>query len=218
MNYILFVNIIEEFWWFTLKEENQKFNWKKNLIETKELSFYQKLKLSNPFIFTIWWCKPLIFQTYIIWSNRIHCLKYQRSKTLGSKDIEIRKVEFVTKTQFVLRIVKYLLCFEMHVVKMERKELSLWNKIKYLNLNIFRTRCCIPLIFQTQIIWSNRIHSLKYLRSATFGSKDIGIRKSEFVAKTQFLYCKTHFFISVKIWLLFNISLCFMHVKHVSLF
>ena len=44
------------------------------------------------------------------------------------------------------------------------------------------------MIFQTQIIWSNRIHSLKYLRSTTFGSKDIVIRKSEFVAKTQFLY------------------------------
>jgi len=60
------------------------------------------------------------------------------------------------------------------------KELSLWNKIKYLNLNIFRTRCCKPLIFQTQIIWSTRIHSLKYLRSATFGSKDVVISKSEF--------------------------------------
>ena len=67
------------------------------------------------------------------------------------------------------------------------KELSLWNKIKYLNLNILRTRCCKPLILQIQIIWSNIIHSLKYLRSATFGSKDIGIRKSEFVAKAQFL-------------------------------
>ena len=43
------------------------------------------------------------------------------------------------------------------------------------------------MIFQTQIIWSNRIHSLKYLRSATSGSKDIVIRKWEFVAKTQFL-------------------------------
>ena len=62
------------------------------------------------------------------------------------------------------------------------KELSLWNKIKFLNHKIIRTRCCKPLIFQTQIIWSNRIHSLKYLRSATFGSKDIMIRKSEFVA------------------------------------
>ena len=44
-----------------------------------------------------------------------------------------------------------------------RKELSLWNNINYLNLNIFKTRCCKPLIFQTQIILSNRIHSLKYL-------------------------------------------------------
>ena len=68
-----------------------------------------------------------------------------------------------------------------------KKELSLWNKIKYLNLNIFRTQCCKPLIFQTQITWSNRIHSLKYLRSSTFGSNDIVIRKSEFVEKTQFL-------------------------------
>ena len=68
------------------------------------------------------------------------------------------------------------------------KELSLWNKIKYLNLNIFRNRCCKPLIFQTQIIWSNRILSLKYLRSATFESKNIVFRKSEFVAKTQLLY------------------------------
>ena len=73
------------------------------------------------------------------------------------------------------------------------KELSIWNKIKYLNLNIFRTRCCKPLIFQTQIIWSNTIHSLKYLRSATFGSKDIVIRKSEFVAKTQLLCHKLFF-------------------------
>ena len=67
------------------------------------------------------------------------------------------------------------------------KELSLCNKIKYLNPNIFRTRCCKPLIFQNLIIWFNRIHSLKYLRSTKFGSKDIVIRKSEFVTKTQFL-------------------------------
>ena len=41
------------------------------------------------------------------------------------------------------------------------------------------------MIFQTSIIWSNRIHSLKYLRS-TLICKDIGIKKFEFVAKTQF--------------------------------
>ena len=33
---------------------------------------------------------------------------------------------------------------------------------------------------------------MKYVRSATFGSKDIGFRKAEFVAKTQFLYSKIH--------------------------
>ena len=37
------------------------------------------------------------------------------------------------------------------------------------------------------IIANFLIHSLIYLRSATFGSIDIVIRKSEFVAKTQFL-------------------------------
>ena len=43
------------------------------------------------------------------------------------------------------------------------------------------------MIFQT-IIWSNRTHSLKYQRYTALESKDIGIRKSEFVIKTQFLY------------------------------
>ena len=33
------------------------------------------------------------------------------------------------------------------------------------------------MIFQTQILWSNIIHSLIYLRSATLGCKDIGILK-----------------------------------------
>ena len=59
------------------------------------------------------------------------------------------------------------------------------------NTQTFLTWWCMPLIFHIQNIWSNKIHSFKYLRSPTFGSKDIVIRKSEFVAKTQFLYlCK----------------------------
>ena len=37
---------------------------------------------------------------------------------------------------------------------------------------------------------NNRSHSLKYLRSMTLGCKDIRIKKSEFVTKTQFLYAK----------------------------
>ena len=60
-----------------------------------------KLWFSNPYIFETQCCKPLIFQTYIIWSNRTHSLKYQRSRTLESKDIVIRKSEFVAKTQLL---------------------------------------------------------------------------------------------------------------------
>ena len=33
-----------------------------------------------------------------------------------------------------------------------KKGIEPLEQIKYLNLNIFRTRCCKPLIFQTQII------------------------------------------------------------------
>ena len=35
-------------------------------------------------------------------SKRINCLKYLRSMTLESKDLGIRKYEFVEKTQFLL--------------------------------------------------------------------------------------------------------------------
>ena len=41
--------------------------------------------------------------------------------------------------------------------------------------------------FKVRFFLSNKIYSLKYQRSTTLGSKDIGIRKPEFVAKTQFL-------------------------------
>ena len=46
-----------------------------------------------------------------------------------------------------------------------------------------------PLIFQTWIIWSKRIYSLKYLRSVTYWlhGKNIKIGKSEFEANSQFL-------------------------------
>ena len=72
-----------------------------NMNVGKELSLCYKLKFSNPYIFTTGWRRSLIFQTYIIWSNRIHSLKYLRFTTVGCKDIRIRKYEFVTKTQFL---------------------------------------------------------------------------------------------------------------------
>jgi len=50
---------------------------------------------------------------------------------------------------------------------------------------IFAIRLCKPVIFQTLIILSNTINSLKYQRFTRLGCIDKGIRISEFVAKTQ---------------------------------
>ena len=41
--------------------------------------------VSYPYIFGTCWCKPLIFQTCINWSNRINSLKYQRLQPLAAK-------------------------------------------------------------------------------------------------------------------------------------
>ena len=57
---------------------------------------YHKLELSNLYFCATWKCKPLKYQTLIIWSNNIHSLKYLWSTTLGSKD-----KRFVAKTQFL---------------------------------------------------------------------------------------------------------------------
>ena len=56
----------------------------------KELSLCHELKFLNSYIFAAWWCKPLIFQSGIIWST-----------LLGCKDIGIRKSEFVAKAHFL---------------------------------------------------------------------------------------------------------------------
>ena len=56
-----------------------------------KFSLGHKLKFSHPYIFATWWCKPLIFQTSIIWSTKIQTLKFLRSTTLGCRDIGIRK-------------------------------------------------------------------------------------------------------------------------------
>ena len=79
-------------------------------------------------------------------------------------------------------------CYTSYMCNDATKELSLCHKLWFYNSYIFGIQCYKSLIFQTYIIWSNRIHSLKYLRSTTLGYKDIGFRKAEFVAKTQFLW------------------------------
>ena len=59
--------------------------------------------------FAIWWCKPLINQTKIIWSNKIYSLKCQRSTKFGCKDIGIRNQSLCAlKTNLSRTLEKYL--------------------------------------------------------------------------------------------------------------
>ena len=59
---------------------------------TKELSLCHKTQFSNTYISKTRWRKPLVFQTLIIWSMRIHSLKYLGSTTLGSRHKGIKKI------------------------------------------------------------------------------------------------------------------------------
>ena len=43
---------------------------------SKKLSLCPKFSFCKTYIFATLWCKSLIFQIYIIWSNSIHSLKY----------------------------------------------------------------------------------------------------------------------------------------------
>ena len=70
--------------------------------------------------------------------------------------------------------------FNPATMKLGRKELSFCHKLRFSKPYIFLTWSCKPLSFQIYVLCSN-------LRSTKKGYKDIGIRKSEFVATTQFL-------------------------------
>ena len=82
------------------------------------------------------------------------------------------------------------LIIRIYISLRKEKELSFCRKLKFSNPYICAAEWFKPLIFQTLNIYSNRIHSLKHLWFTRLDCKDIRIRKSEFVAKTQFLYQK----------------------------
>ena len=67
------------------------------------------------------------------------------------------------------------------------KELALCDKHCFSNPNIFGFQRRKPMKFQTMTFVRLKTISLKYQRFTTLVSKEIGIRKSEFVAKSQFL-------------------------------
>ena len=81
----------------------------------------------------------------------------------------------------------FLLKLKKWYILVKRNELSLCHKLKFSNSFIFAISLYKPVIVWTLIIWAYGIHSLKYLSITTLGCKDIVIRKSEFVAKSQFL-------------------------------
>ena len=68
------------------------------------MSVCHNIKFSNPFIFSTWRWKPLIFQTLIIWSNRIQSLKYSRPMDHKYREWTL---DFCGKTQFK----NWRLCF-----------------------------------------------------------------------------------------------------------
>ena len=62
------------------------------------------------------------------------------------------------------------------------------NRLLFSNFYILAAQCCRLMIFQTiNSVRSNSL-SLKYQRFKSSGWAAIGIRKVEFVAKTQFLF------------------------------
>ena len=61
-------------------------------------------------IFFVFCCTRELFQTLKSVKSKNLSLTYQRYTLSGCKDIEIRKFEFVTKTQFFLEIIHFKLC------------------------------------------------------------------------------------------------------------
>ena len=95
---------------------------KKKFLLSKELSLWSKLKFFNSYISATWWCKLLIFQTLVIYSNL-----YLRTTTLGCTDIGIWKSEFVATTQFLFKRTYFIFiyecksCFKVNLLNLDLK-------------------------------------------------------------------------------------------------
>jgi len=71
-------------------------SWERNWVFATNSEFLIPISL-EPNVVNLWY-----FKLIIIWSNRIHSLKYLRSTTLESKDKVFKKAEFVAKTHLLL--------------------------------------------------------------------------------------------------------------------
>ena len=86
------------------------------------------------------------------------------SRTPGSLIILLR-----SKYSFGLNL-SFEIQFELNLCPLLEKKIESLPQTEILSSLYLQ-----PLIFQTYIIWFNIIHTLKYLRSTTLCSKDIGI-------------------------------------------
>ena len=66
----------------------------------EDYSLCNKLGFSNSYVFATKCRNPQIFQTMNSDGSNNHSLKYQRFTPSGFRDIGIRKLGFVAKTQF----------------------------------------------------------------------------------------------------------------------
>ena len=132
-------NIIQSKWLYYIAKLAYK---------VKELSLCHKHWFSYLYIFLTWWRKALIFQTKVIWPSRIHNLKYLRPTTLGCKDIEIWKSEFVAKTQFLCistvhtpQLLTCLMCIGLLQIMKSRLPIPQFSGSRCINiLDIFLNR------------------------------------------------------------------------------
>ena len=101
-------------------------------------------------------------------------------------------VIFIFKSYFSVSVLlQYIL--KLNLSASERFKSKIEKELSFCTNLSFQIPVTLnPVIFQTLLSWSNTIYSLKYLRSTTLFCKDIGVRKSEFATKTQFLYNKKH--------------------------
>ena len=124
---------------------------------------------------------------------------WARMKTLKQcfrHDIMLLQCKLFYKQLKIPDLVKFIFLFHSFLVLTVHlystffvflKEFSLRRKLRFSNTYIFATQCRRPQIFQTMnYVRPNRL-SLKYQGFPPSDYQDMGIRKFEFVAKTQFL-------------------------------
>ena len=103
-NYILIYFAFQKCKYVNLK--STKIIYFYNFFRKKELRLCQKLSISNPYIFTIQWRRPQTCKNTNSFRSTDLSLQFLRSTLLGCKDMGMRKLKLVERTQFFNETVK----------------------------------------------------------------------------------------------------------------